>query len=160
MARVCCPGASSSDLSDTDGPACDKRQKKPAPGGRFLSFHRARKSCRKALTESRFDPSTIRTSSSLALSYCRSRSQGRRRIDVPCAASVEGPRTSTFCNPLRHNTMQNNLGIQKDTKVPCSRSVVPFFSFRFLADARNDIPCHHRRSSSLVTIDAAGFLSS
>ncbi len=31
------------------------------------------------------------------------------RIDVPCAETLYGPRTSTFCNPLRHNAMQNNL---------------------------------------------------
>ena len=30
-------------------------------------------------------------------------------IDAPYAETLYGPRTSTFCNQLRHNTMQNNL---------------------------------------------------
>ncbi|MBO8452814.1 MAG: hypothetical protein IAC06_08065 [Bacteroidetes bacterium] len=37
----------------------------------------------------------------------------------------------------------------------CSRSVVPAFSSRFLAAARNDILCHPERSFFFVTIDAA-----
>ena len=29
--------------------------------------------------------------------------------DAPCTEMLYGPRTSTFCNPLRHNTMQYYL---------------------------------------------------
>ena len=34
-------------------------------------------------------------------------SKTTRETSAPAPAG--GPRTSTFCNPLRHNTMQNNL---------------------------------------------------
>ena len=82
--------------------------------------------------------------------FSRDRNKTAARIEVcldhrdaPCTEMLYGPRTSTFCNPLRHNAMQNNpvrgplkkagttnndflqvAESQLNTKFACSRSVV------------------------------------
>ena len=97
--------------------------------------------------------------------FSRDRNETAARIEVcldhrdaPCTEMLYGPRTSTFCNPLRHNAMQNNpvrgplkkagttnndflqvTESQLNTKFACSRSVVsPFFSRLFAALRRTE----------------------
>ena len=52
---------------------------------------------------------------------------------APCAETLYGPRTSTFCNPLRHNAMQNNL-VRGPLKKVGTTNIIICISIRYKFD--------------------------